>query len=98
MANEKENFYTNEEQARLELKELIHDAMHCLTWGKPKIAIELFDKALELNPNLADCYYHRGNAYKKLNNTEAALENYKKALEIEPDDVLYIKALDNLQK
>jgi tetratricopeptide (TPR) repeat protein len=43
--------------------------------GEYKKAIECFDKAIELNPNLAEAYCNRGNAYFYLKQYERAIED-----------------------
>ena len=54
--------------------------------GEYKRAIEDYDKAIELNPNLAQPYFNRGNAYAKLGEYERAIEDYNKAIKLNPDD------------
>jgi len=48
-------------------------------------AIEDYNKAIELNPNIAQGYNNRGNAYGKLKEHEEAIEDYNKALEFNPE-------------
>ena len=43
-----------------------------------------FDKAIELNPNYADVYYFRANAYYKIDNFDKSIADYSKALELNP--------------
>lgn len=51
-------------------------------------AIQMFDKAIELNPNNANAYKYRGDVY-MLTNLEKAIEDYTKAIELKPN---YISA------
>jgi len=51
-------------------------------------AIEDFDEAIKLNPNYADVYKDRGNAYRDLKQYERAIEDYKNALELNPEYTL----------
>jgi len=60
--------------------------------GEYEKAIECFDKAIELNPNLTKAYINRGNAYYYLEQYEKAIEDYSKAIEIDPD---YARAYNN---
>jgi tetratricopeptide (TPR) repeat protein len=46
--------------------------------------IKVMNRALEIDPKLAQAYYNRGNAYSDLNQLEKAIEDYDRALEIDP--------------
>ena len=48
-------------------------------------AIADFDKAIELQPDLYEAYYFRGNAFLNLKELENAIKDYNKAIEINPD-------------
>jgi len=50
--------------------------------GEFEKAIEACNEAIELNPNIAQAYYNRGNAYGKLKQHEKAIEDYNKAIEL----------------
>ncbi len=43
-----------------------------------------YNKAIQLNPNLANAYINRGNTYKDLNNIELALADYDRAIALDP--------------
>jgi len=43
------------------------------------MAINDFDKAIGLNPNLADAYGNRGRIYKEIGNYEESVRDLKKA-------------------
>ena len=53
--------------------------------GNYKESIELYTKAIELNPDIADAYNNRAAAEVKLKRYEAALKDYDKAIELSPD-------------
>ncbi len=49
-------------------------------------AIEDYNKAIELNPNVSQAYYNRGLAYGELKEYEKAIEDYNNAIELNPND------------
>lgn len=49
-------------------------------------AIEYFDKAIAANANVEKAYEYKAGAYGKLKKTAEAIETYKKAIEVSPDD------------
>ena len=53
--------------------------------GKYDKAIEDFNKAIELNPDLAVAYYNRGNTYVELGEYDRAIKDYDKAIELNKD-------------
>jgi tetratricopeptide (TPR) repeat protein len=55
--------------------------------GKSKEAIKHFNKALKLNPEDADSYISRAIAYRKLKQYEKEQEDYKRALEFDPNHI-----------
>jgi len=79
--------------------------------GKYQKAISEFDKAIKEFPNCEFFYIKRGDSKRKLNNFKGALNDYNKALDLNPSDDNYIilgityvylndieKALDALNK
>ncbi len=58
-----------------------------------KRAINKFNKAIKLNPNIPTIYYNLGLAYHHTGNMDVAIANYKKAIDIKPD---YDEALNNM--
>jgi tetratricopeptide (TPR) repeat protein len=48
-------------------------------------AIAAFDEAIELDPNRADYFRQRGNAYANMENWDAAIANWEQAIEVDPD-------------
>jgi tetratricopeptide (TPR) repeat protein len=55
-------------------------------------AISLFDMALQINPNLAEAYYKRGNCHSQKGNYREAVNDYTKAIEL---TAMYTKASNN---
>jgi len=49
-------------------------------------AIELYTKAIELNPRLGDAYCNRGVAYKKNGDIDKAIDDYLRALSLNDDN------------
>lgn len=64
-----------------------------------KDSLKWFNQALKLDPNLPSALNSRGSAYKFSNNPKAAIEDWKKALEVKPDyiDVHFNLAVTYLQ-
>lgn len=60
-----------------------------ITFYKQKLyqgAVEHFEKAIALDRNLADIYYHRGNVYRDWNQQyDLAIADYTKAIDIKDD-------------
>ncbi|MBL4753351.1 MAG: tetratricopeptide repeat protein [Flavobacteriales bacterium] len=75
-----------------EFMELINKASEMSGRFIPKETIELYDKALELNPTVAHVYLFRGTAYSNTFNFDKAIQDYNKALEINPN---YMEAYAN---
>ncbi len=63
--------------------------------GKSDIAIDLINRAIQIDPGQASFYSNLGNALMEEGRLDEAVECYQKALEIKPD---YIDAHDNLGK
>ncbi len=55
-------------------------------------AIENYDAAIRLNPDLVEAYYNRGNAEDELGKYDAAIADYDAAIRLNPD---YAKAYNN---
>ena len=80
--------------------------------SKENTILSLLNKALSLEPNLADGYWIRGRYYRNSGKLSKAVEDLKKAIEINPNNALafrylgtiyfvkrnYIEALTNLKK
>jgi tetratricopeptide (TPR) repeat protein len=48
-------------------------------------ALADFNKAIELNPSLAQPYYNRGNVKAENNDLNGAIADYTKTIELKPD-------------
>ena len=55
-------------------------------------AIEFYDKAIAINPTVAQTYLMRGTAYSNMFNYDSAIDDYNKALELNPN---YMEAYAN---
>ncbi len=51
--------------------------------NNPEIAIKHFDKSIELNPNLAEAYFNKGQCLKKLN--KDFKQSFDKARQLDPN-------------
>lgn len=60
------------------IKQLIYE-------GKTVEAITLLDQYIETNADADAAWYLRGNAYRKQGDTRQALNNYLRAMELNPD-------------
>lgn len=52
-------------------------------------ALAYYDRSLELDPNYAFAYCHRGNEKASLNDIEGALADYNRAIEIDPNQSFF---------
>ena len=48
--------------------------------GEPKEAIDYYNKALEIDANLADVHYNLGNALYLIEETDTAIQHYRTAI------------------
>jgi tetratricopeptide (TPR) repeat protein len=69
-----------------------------LRQNKVNEAIELFTFMVEEFPQSANAWDSRGEAYMKAGNKELAIENYKKSLELNPDNDNAKRMIEQLQK
>jgi tetratricopeptide (TPR) repeat protein len=58
-------------------------------------AIEDFDQAIKLHPNLAEAFYNRGRAYANKNQPDRAIQDYDQAIKLNPDHALAFKNRGN---
>jgi type IV pilus assembly protein PilF len=56
--------------------------------GRPDLAVDALNRALQLDPRLADAHYTIAIAYDQLGRFELAEEHYQRAAQIEPDNSL----------
>ncbi len=54
--------------------------------GDFKGAIDSWEKALNLNPNLSEAWHNRGSALGRLNRYEEAIESFERSLAVAPDN------------
>jgi len=73
-------------------------ALHYMAIDKLDIAIELFKLNVQEYPDSAEVYSDLGGAYRKKGDIPSAIENYRKALDKNPDDAKTQKALSQLEK
>jgi len=59
---------------------------------KPNQAVDYLNKAIQKNPNFAEAYNNRGNAYRDLNQLQKALSDYNQAISLKPN---YVQAYNN---
>ena len=63
----------------------IMDGASHLNTGKPEKALEDFNRAIKIKPQVAAGYLGRANTLNVMGRYEEAIEDYDKALEIKPD-------------
>jgi len=64
--------------------------------GNLKGAIELYDRAIKLLPELAEAEYQKGNAYLSLGKNDGAETAFRRAVELRPEWTLALAALGTL--
>ncbi len=64
---------------------LFERAINLRDAGDNEGAIELFNQAIELNPNLGLAYYWRGATYQRLANLENAVADFRQAIALTPE-------------
>lgn len=57
-----------------------------LQQGRPQLAITNFNRAIELDPRLADAHHYAAESYRQLEQYARADEHFKKALKLAPKD------------
>lgn len=70
-------------------KELLYFGLAQIAFSqnKSEVALENLDKALQINPRLALAHNGRGQVLERLNRLPEAIESYKQALRIVPEDI-----------
>ena len=63
-----------------------------------KEAVENWEKCVSIDSNNADAYFNMAEGYKALYNNEKAIRNYKKYLELRPNDTNKTTIMDNIKK
>ncbi|MBF6559036.1 MAG: tetratricopeptide repeat protein [Candidatus Binataceae bacterium] len=77
----------NQEPERL-AEELCDQAVDAYADGNYEAAIELYQKALELNPKYGDAYTGLAMCHQQRDDLDAAIAVTRRYVEVEPDDVL----------
>lgn len=75
-----------------EFMELVNKAAEMTGRFVSKEAIPLYDKAIELNPTVAQIFFNRGTAYSNSLDFEKAISDYDRAIELNPN---YMEAYAN---
>ena len=75
--------YTEDE---LKAVEWFNGGYALMTSGLYEEAIEAFNEAINLDPNIAGFYTMRGYCYSKIEKYKEALEDFTKAIELGPED------------
>ena len=73
-------------EARAEAKRLYKEAVKYGLAGLFSQAVEIFQKSITLDPNNADAYFGLGHAYFDLKQWPNAVENFERAVELNPKD------------
>lgn len=61
-------------------------------------AIGHFEKAVEINPKYPDAFYNIGFCYELLGDIQKSLDNYRKAIELEPNHQKAVEGLNRIDK
>lgn len=61
--------------------------------GRHEMALDIWQRALHLRPNLADIWYHRGRTLLELERSEGAAEDMRSALAVDPTHTLAYRDL-----
>ncbi len=79
--------------------DLIHDRAVCLfNLGEKKDALAELNRALDLQPDYSYRYASRAYMRSALKDVEGAIEDYKKAIELDPEDSISINNLGLLEE
>jgi len=66
--------------------------------GEQQEALELLNRALSMDPALADAWYERGQALLEIDKHEEARQSFEKTLVIRPDDLLALGSLSAIHE
>lgn len=69
------------------------DAMLQRQKGNQDAAFDLLTRCQQIRPEASETYFFLAQYYEEMKQTERALENYKKAYELEPDNQTYMETL-----
>ena len=70
----------------------------CLATGRVNEAIQMFEKASRLSPNLAELHMNLAEAYRTSGETEKSIAAYKKVIELAEDNEIAWKAEQTLKQ
>jgi antitoxin component YwqK of YwqJK toxin-antitoxin module len=85
-------FRNNKAEYSDDFMELVNKATEMSGRFVPKETIPLYDKAIELNPTVAQVFFNRGTAYSNNFDFEKAISDYNRAIELNPN---YMEAYAN---
>ena len=91
-----ERFTQAEHEPALQQFILVSGSLKALSEKRYDEALNALNMALEFNPDLKYVYYNMGLAYERKELFDLAIENYSKAIEIDPKYSLAFKALANV--
>ena len=74
----------NEAINRLSATDWVDKGNALVTSGKNQEAVEAFTRAIELDPQNARTYYHRGGVYGRLEDYRRAIRDFDRAIELNP--------------
>ena len=74
-------------QAKAEADRLYKEGVKYARGGLPKQAVQIFSRAIKLNPESADAYYGLAYSYFELKQWEKALDSVRQLLKLNPNDV-----------
>ncbi|NJO07467.1 MAG: tetratricopeptide repeat protein [Chloroflexaceae bacterium] len=60
-------------------------------------AISSFSRAIELAPTFANAHYGRGESYEAQRQVNEARADYRRAVDLDPDNAQYQQALDRIE-
>lgn len=79
--------------------DLLHDHAVCIfQLGRRKEALQEFDRAVALEPNKAYRYASRAWVRAAMKDVDGAMADYRKALELDPEDVITLNNLGLLEE
>ena len=85
-ANKLDSERTAEAEAAILAKRYYDDGFDLLRKKRYEAAVSAFSKSIEQDPNYADTYFNRANAYAHLRRHEAAIEDYSSVINLKPKD------------
>ena len=76
---------SDQQDAKEQLADLLSMGNFRMMLGQVEIAVENYSYAIKLQPNFAEAYNNRGNAYSDKGDFGQAIQDYSKAIELKPD-------------